>query len=178
MKFIRQFGLPAGVFISVILSALTLILNPGKQRLAYVRMEEVYNSFTMKQQLENKLKTTEKAREFIIDSLKLQLHQLTLTLQAQPKTDTNLVRLYNLKEAYLNDQANAFAEDNEALAKEYSDQIWGQINQYANDFGKTDGYDYILGASGDGTLMYADDSKDVTEELKVFINAKYQGQVK
>jgi outer membrane protein len=178
MKFIKQSGLLIGVFISVVLSAITLFVSPGKQKLAYVRMEAVYNSFSMKSQLEGKLKATEKARQFIIDSLKLQMHQLTLTLQAQPKVDTSLLRLYNLKQNYLQNQEASFDEDNQALAKEYSDQIWTQINQYAGDFGKSNGYDYILGASGDGTLMYANESKDVTEELKVYINTKYQGSTR
>lgn len=178
MKYIKQYGLLAGIILSVILSATSIFYGSNRQLVAYVRMESVYDNFSMKKELEGKLKETEKARQLMIDSLKIQLHQLTLTLQAQTKTDSSMVRLYNLKQNFLQEQQASFDEDNQALAKEYSNQIWGQINQYAGDYGKDKGYDYILGASGDGTLMYANESKDVTEELQTYINAKYHGQSK
>jgi outer membrane protein len=178
MNTIKPYLIPSGVIFSVLISLLGLFWNPSRQKVAYVRMEAIYNEFPMKLQLEGKLKETEKARQFLLDSMKLQLHQLTLSLQAMPKVDTAMLRLYNLKQQYLNNQQAQFDEDNQQLAQQYTTQIWGQLNQYTHDYGKEHGYDYILGASGDGTLMYASESEDVTDELKGYINSKYNGKTK
>lgn len=175
MKKIRPYLFPAIGVLSLLLSISVFIIQPGKKRVAYVQMESVYNEFQLKSKLETQLKDTEKARKFIIDSLKLQLHQMTLTLQSMPKVDTSMIRLYNLRQQFLNEQEMQFAEDNQVLASEYTDQIWGQINQYTRDFGTENGYDYILGASGDGTLMYANETEDITEDLKVYINSRFNG---
>lgn len=178
MNKFRPFIIPSAIIVSIAVSLLALFWQPGRQRVAYVQMESIYNGFELKTQLESKLKETEKARQFILDSLKLQLHQLDLTMQAMPKVDTSLIRLYNLKQQFLNNQEEQFALDNQALAEQYTNQIWGQINQYTKDYGSERGYDYILGASGDGTLMYASDTEDITEELNAYINNRYSGSSK
>jgi outer membrane protein len=172
---IRPYIFPAIGIVSLLLSVSLFIFQPGGKKVAYVQMETVYNGFQLKSTLESQLKETEKARQFIIDSLKLQLHQMTLTIQSMEKVDTSMLRLYNLRQQYVNAQEMQFAEDNQALASEYTDQIWGQINQYTRDYGNESGYDYILGASGDGTLMYANETEDITEELKAYINNRFSG---
>ena len=175
MKKIRSYLFPAIGVLSLLLSVSVLIFQPGRKKVAYVQMQSVYEGFQLKSELESQLKETEKARQFIIDSLKLQLHQMTLTLQSMEKVDTSMLRMYNLRQQFLNAQEVQFAEDNQALASEYTDQIWGQINQYTRDYGTESGYDYILGASGDGTLMYANETEDITEDLKVYINTRFNG---
>lgn len=178
MKNYRPFIIPGAIAFSLIMSVTTFFWQPGKQRVAYVQMESIYNGFQLKTQLETKLKDTEKARQFIIDSLKLQLHQMSLTLESMEKVDTSMLRLYNLRQQFLNNQEAQFAEDNQALASEYTDQIWGQINQYTKDYGTENGYDYILGASGDGTLMYASETEDITDDLTTYINGRFNGDSK
>jgi len=178
MKKFRPYIFPSIGVLSLLLSVSVFIFQPGKKNVAYVQMESVYNGFQLKSKLETQLKDTEKARQFVIDSLKLQLHQMTLTLQSMEKVDTSLLRMYNLRQQYLNEQEMQFAEDNQALASEYTDQVWGQINQYTRDYGTENGYDYILGASGDGTVMYANETEDITEDLKVYINNRFNGGTK
>ncbi len=178
MNNVKKYLLPSAIGITFCISMIALFWHPGKQRVAYVRMESVYNEFKLKTQLESKLKDTEKARQFILDSLKLQLHQMSLTLNSIDKADTSMIRLYNLRMQLLNQQEQQFVQDNQALANEFTDQIWGQINQYTKDYGTANGFDYILGASGDGTLMYASESEDITEELTEYINDRYTGGVK
>lgn len=145
-------------------------------KIAFVQMDELYNSFAMKQQLETKLKNTQQARKFIIDSLALQIQQMQQEFNQLPKIDSSDLRVYNLRQQHFYQQKQQFEEDNEVLAKQYTDQIWGQINQYTNDYGKANGFQYIFGAAGDGVLMYASETQNITAQVKTYINERYNGK--
>jgi outer membrane protein len=70
-----------------------------------------------------------------------------------------------------------FHEDE--LAKKTSEsleQIWNQLNSYVQEYGQEHGYDYILGATGDGGIMYASEAKNLNEEVISYINDKYNGK--
>ncbi|MCU0436194.1 MAG: OmpH family outer membrane protein [Bacteroidia bacterium] len=170
--------LPAGVVLAVVLSVLAFAGSFGTQKVAYVKMEELYNSFQMKQQLEKKLKDTEQARKLMLDSARLRLQLMEDDFRQLPKADTSSFRFFNQKQREYYAMEQQFNQDNQILAQQYTDQIWAQINQYAKDFGKQEGYDFIFGASGDGALMYANEATDLTEKMKVYINEKYQGKTK
>ena len=66
--------------------------------------------------------------------------------------------------------------DQEAQTKQYNDQIFKQINQYVQDLRKEKKYDVVLGASGNGAVMAADEKYDITPELVEYMNQKYQGK--
>ena len=160
------------------LTVTSFVMSSGKSGMAYARMDELYNSFAMKELLENKLKETEQARKFVTDSMLLDLQAIETQLQHLPKVDSLSLRMFSLRQQQYMQTKQEFEQDNMALAEQYTDQIWAQINQYTKDYGKENGYTFILGAAGDGVLMYADDSKDITAALKVYINEKYHGQTK
>jgi outer membrane protein len=167
-----------GIALALLLSGFALWKSQRSGKIAFIRTEEVYNAFEMKQQLERKLKDTEKARKFILDSARVQLQFMDKDMRQLPKIDTLVLGRFNLKQREYYSMEQRFAEDNQALAKTYTDQIWTQINQYAQDFGKDKGYDYVFGASGDGTLMFARESHDVTDQVKAYINERYKGKAK
>ena len=51
-----------------------------------------------------------------------------------------------------------------------------QLNEYIEDFGEENKLDYIFGANGTGTIMYGNESKDVTKEVVTYVNKKYVGK--
>jgi outer membrane protein len=63
---------------------------------------------------------------------------------------------------------------NEKYAAEQSAQVWSRITSYMNEFAREKGYAIIVG-KGTSNVLYAEDSKDITEELIVFLNKKYDG---
>jgi outer membrane protein len=56
------------------------------------------------------------------------------------------------------------------------DELWKQINEYVQQFGKENHYKVILGANGTGSLMYSDKALDITPELTSYINSRYAGE--
>lgn len=57
--------------------------------------------------------------------------------------------------------------------KEIEALIWKRLNPYLTEFGKEKGYDYIYGANGSGTVLYADESQDITPEIIEYVNKRY-----
>src|SRR5574337_1394360 len=157
------------LFVIITLSALllegggTFLWMKFRRKTAYVNTEEVYNGFAMKKKLESELKQVQTIRQNELDSMRLQLDMISRQLQTR-KTDTTLSQNLEIVRTEYFRKQEQFREDNQALADKYTSQIWSQLNQYMQDYGHTQGYEYIFGANGDGALMYADDAVNITSE--------------
>lgn len=142
---------------------------------AYVINADVYNSFELKKELEARMTATQQQRKNILDSLALRLEMRAQTYRLNGASDTleaNAIRSLQ-QDFYMRQQQ--FEEDNTRMVAEYEEQIWKQLNQYAQDYGKENGYSIVFGANGDGGIMYGDQAVNVTEELKEYANEKFNG---
>jgi len=140
-------------------------LAPAPQQ-AYVDNAELFNSFRMKEELEKKYTAVETQKKQILDSLMLAVRNSPASAKAAD--------LDRLKQEYLYRQ-NSFEQENAQLRAEYNAQIWKQLNGYVKQYGEEHAYEFIFGTSGQGSLMYASDKKNVTKALVDYANQKYNG---
>jgi len=147
--------------------------------MAYINLEHVYEDFTLKNELEEKLKKVQLTRQTILDSLKIRIQLLSKQMEdGSNKQNTDVEeKLQFLREQYFSKERQ-FLEDNQAASQDYNKQILQQLNQYVQDYGKNHNYQFIFGANGEGSIMYAQDAVNITEEVKEFVNAKYGGKGK
>jgi len=131
--------------------------NAGKK--AYIVNQNVYEAFHGRMELEEKLNKLRETNRGQLDSLK--------HLAIQNPADQVLA--YNYQDA-----TKRLMEQEKAMAEKYQMDIWKQINQYVEQFGKENNYDFIFGAMGNGNLMYARGSKNITSEVIQFINDHYE----
>ena len=158
-----------------ICSSLVYYVKSSLPKTAYMDVKKVYNEFTLKKELESKLTNVEQTRKTILDSLELQLKVLSKQLEVLTKRDEQKENIFSAKREEYLVKKKQFDEDNQAMTQQYSEQIMKQLNQYVQDYGKTNGYTYIHGADGNGSMMYADDKHNITDEVTKFINEKYKG---
>lgn len=59
------------------------------------------------------------------------------------------------------------------INKRIESMIWKRLNPYLEEFGKDKGYTFIYGANGTGNVLYADKSKDITDEVIDYVNKRY-----
>ncbi len=107
-----------------------------------------------------------------LDSLYLQMKSIE---QQFNEGKIEAIELENFSNSF--ERQLKFHEDE--LAKKTSEsleQIWNQLNSYVQEYGQEHGYDYILGATGDGGIMYASEAKNLNEEVISYINDKYNGK--
>lgn len=55
-------------------------------------------------------------------------------------------------------------------------EILAEINAYIKQYGKEKGYDFILGATDNGNIVYAAEGKDITDEVLAGLNKQYDQQ--
>jgi outer membrane protein len=142
-------------------------------KIGYVEVNTIYEGFTFKKELESKLENVKSMRKQMLDSLELRLRVMAGQLKEGKVKDPTEFELS--RQDYLK-KKSAFEEDNEQMTNSYSAQVMKQLNQYVEQYGKEHGYKYILGADGNGSLMFADESENVTKEVLDFLNKKYSGK--
>lgn len=164
------------VFLSI--SLIYLFVKNNNEKLGFIDLNKVLADFKLKQELEKKLTGITQTHQMIIDSLEFELKLLSKQLQSGDSKDKNKINLFEVKREEYYEKKKKFDEESTAVAKNYDDQIYTQLNQYVKDYGAKYGYSYILGADGSGSLMYAKETGNITEEVKKFINERYTGETK
>ena len=160
--------------IGLIVLSLWIYHNCFKPKVGYVDVPKVFNGFEMKKQYQEKYKKTETIRKRVVDSLSFELQLLSKKLKDNPK-DENLKNEFDLRREDFFKRKNQIEQDNTALSGQYDKEILGQMSQYILDYGKNNNYDLILGADGNGVLMYANGKMNISEEITKYINSRYKG---
>lgn len=141
---------------------------------AYVTNAKLYSEFQLAKDLTAKMQQVQLVRQSIMDSLGMRLRILESKVATQKATDEEIKNFDELRNEYTLKQQQ-FGEDNNILAQQYQEQISNQLNQYLKDFTEEQGYDYVFGATGDGSLMGAKDSYNVTDLVLNYANSRYKG---
>jgi outer membrane protein len=147
-------GLNVIVLIGLI-TYVTIFLRP--QKTAFFYNQKVFEQFTGKADLQKKLEAVIQKDKAMLDSL---THQIEMG-----NMNAKLILQEKLEQAEVTRQQ---------LSEQYTGDIWKYINGEVLVYGKEKGYDYIFGASGNGSLMYAGDAHDITQEMVDYLNAKYK----
>jgi outer membrane protein len=165
----KKVGIIVGIIILLVVGAFICMPFVIKDKIAYVNFMQIYDGFKMKKELEAKLTLSQQARKNFIDSLENDIREM------HPSTDDKLNAVIGYQKKFIEEKYREFDELNQKQAEDYQKQILLQINTYVKEFGKLNRYQYILGANGEGTLMYAEESKDISAEVLQFINNRYEG---
>ncbi len=161
--------------LSVVAIAIAIFALKEKPKVGYVELNILYDEFELKKELEGKLANVQNARQLVLDSLKLQLQTSASLLQGKLNpTKEEISRWQSIKSNY-QETEKRFSEDNYSLTESYNQQIWKQLNQYIEDFGKENNYEFIYGAEGSGALMYGSSKHDITNTLIKYCDDKYKG---
>jgi len=140
------------------------LLSCQKQpKTAYVIMNELFKGFEAKKELEATFFEKQKHQSERLDSLKEKI----ILLSGKEKI---------AHQKQYNQLLHTYEQENQQTSQKYDKQIWLQINKYLKEYGIKHHYQYIYGADGSGTIMYADSSQNITKEVLHYLNKKYQGE--
>jgi outer membrane protein len=132
-----------------------------KEQQAFFYTQKVFNQFEGTTELTGKLNLVKSQNKAFLDSL-------VVMIEAGRK---DLVPLYQEKRTLA-------LQSEQELSEQYTSDIWAYINESVAEYGKNNHYNYIFGASGNGSLMFADSSQDITSQVVLYINHKYKGELK
>lgn len=160
--------------LSVAAVGLNLFRSPGGSlRVGFVRTDALLKDFQGAKEANEKLGMLEREGKNTLDSLKVELEAAWKAQQAGGSVSRE--SLMQLERAYEGTRQN-FEGRYAGVQQEALEQLTTQVNAYALDFGKARGFDLVLAANGTGTLLYAGDALDVTDEFVKYLNERYEGK--
>jgi outer membrane protein len=168
------------ILISIVSASIILVFglwyqSEHKPKFGYIVLGEVFEKFDLKNELASKLKLTQAARQKRVDSLETRLRLLSKKIEDDKGKNKEDIRLFEIQRDGYIKWKRQNDDDNDLQTKQYDKQIRSQMSQYVIEFGKVNGYRYIFGSDGNGSLMYGVDADNLTKEVTEFINKKYKG---
>jgi len=142
---------------SVLMFSLVSLMSCNQTKMVYVDLFKLVNEFELQKEYSAEARKEMEAQKSIIDSI-IYVEQLKDKAHAD-QVKAELTRKYQIK----------IEERN----KEIESLIWKRLNPYLVDFGKEKGYDFIIGANGTGNVLYANEDKNITDELIKYVNERY-----
>ena len=148
-----------------------------KYKLGFIYIDKAYDEFKGKREVEKEFKSIENKQNSILDSVKFQITDLEGKVKvASPAEKIKLQQLLELNYSNHDRLVKGFSDYNSKESQKQMQSLLKQINQYVKDYGDEKGYDFIYGANGSGSLMYAGDKDDITKEVTKYINVRYEGK--
>jgi len=162
-------------FVLAVTLAFTVFLYCTRPKIAYVNTITLFQEFKQKKELEKQFGALEKEQKLILDSLKMKFSFASQQLEQLKKSEDAYRNAAAIRDEYYK-REKEFTENNKVLADQYNLKIWNQLNAYIKEYGISHDYTYIHGAKGDGAILYAEEGDDITKEVTVYVNEKFEGK--
>ena len=162
-----------------LLAICTLVLTfsscQEQQKIAFVDNTKVVNEFQKKIDFEEKFKAKIENFNKKADSMQqaiqveAQLFQSRAAKMSQSKAEeeyNTLVQKKQMQDYQLNNEEKQL----QAEGQKEIDTLVKQVKAFIKDYGKTNGYTFILGSNDAGSVLYGSENKDITEEVVIALN--------
>ncbi len=163
----------------LVLLALTSCQQP--QKIGYVDNSKLINEYQEKKDIETKLQGKIDAFQKRTDSLR-QAFQLEINeaeIKARSMSQKNVQKLSKElqdKEAALSQRVQFEQQQIAQESQTKNDTLVKKVKDFVNNYGKKNGYSFILGSNEGGSVMFGQDSSDLTQTLLDALNAAYTKQ--
>lgn len=151
---------------SSIVIGLTIILIFNlfnNKEIVYVDNQRLFDGFAMTKEMKVIGEREYNLRKTEIDSLYSMLQYV----------EENEEREFLMKEFI--SKRESFEQFNEEFGYTESEKIWSRIKSYTKEFTNNREYKFIITCENSRNVLYADPELDITDELLLFINSKYEG---
>lgn len=177
-----KFNLSVIVSITALsISVATIFLTDRSPKIRYVRSYELVYGYLGMQEAQRELEEKSRVWKANIDTLQ-QDYRLSLgnytanaaSLSANEKTEQEKLLMQQQQNLL------SYSQAMDAKAKEEDEKVTegvlNQINSFVMEYGKENGYEIILGTTLSGSLLYGDETIDITEEVLDALNRNYKGE--
>lgn len=138
--------------------------------MGYVEQQILFEEFKGKKELSQELVSLQQVQQGKLDMLLLEINSL------QERTDKIGLDSLLYKKRLYQEWSEVFKEVEAQKATDLTNRIWVQLQQYVTDYGKEEGYDYILGIGENSNLMYGKPEREITKQVVDYANRKYEGK--
>ncbi|MDO1502172.1 OmpH family outer membrane protein [Winogradskyella maritima] len=157
--------------------ALVLLVSSCQepQKIGFIDNGEVIEKFQLKIDVEAKYKGIDDKFKKRIDSLSkdFQLETQAFQLESQKMSQKKAQQRYaelGQKRQILEQRVQMEQQSMTGAFNEEMDSVLVKMNKLVGDYGKANGYSFILGKNQAGSVIYGEEAKDITKEVIEAIN--------
>ncbi|MCF7559579.1 OmpH family outer membrane protein [Sabulilitoribacter multivorans] len=151
-----------------------------EKKIGYIDNGIVINDYQEKKDLEAKFQLKEEAFRKKFDSIdiafqaEVQKFQAEANKMSQTKAQERYQQLGQLKQSQ-DQQRQIEAQQFQKAFQTELDSIISKVKRFENEYGKTNGYSFIIGTSdAASTVLYGSEENDLTQIILDSLNAKYK----
>jgi len=168
--------------LAIVFSLMMLMISCNQVKIAYVDLEEVLKEYEGAVQAEEEMKVKSQQISQQLDQMAMPLQQ---KIQEYQQNKDNLSASARQKqEAELMQQQQQFQQQQQIAQQQVQsegqamyEKINNDIESFLADYGKSNGYSYILGSSVQTkSVLYGEESLDITDEVIDALNVNYESE--
>ncbi|NLP59070.1 OmpH family outer membrane protein [Lutibacter sp. B1] len=155
-----------------------LLASCTQTKIAYIDVEVIMKDYKATKALEDKLKAKQEIMAKELDSLQgpFQLkvqkyYQEAQRMSAQKRAETE--QALQQEQQFLQGKQQQASQELQKENQENSEAITKKVDSFVAEYAKTKGYKLILGTSGKGTVMYGDETLNVTKDILDILNEDF-----
>ena len=152
-----------------------------QEKIAFVDNSQVIKDYQMKIDIEDKFKKKDEVYKKRTDSiaqayqLDVQQTQLRLSkLSAQKQQEES--QQFSQKWQMMQQQLQYEQQQMDQMYTKEMDSVIKSVNKFVEGYGEKNGYTFILGKNGAGSVMFGKDDKDISEAVTKALNEDYNGK--
>ncbi len=149
--------------------------NHQNFNIAYIDNIKIFSNFNMTKDLSkiNEKKYASKIKAF--DSLVVKIKTMENYLKKQRHISKKEKLNYAKIQKIVIEKDKELKRIQENVKNEINVKVWKRLNEYIVMFGKKKKLNLILGAQGNGNIMYGNSKINITDSFIKFANNKYEG---
>ncbi len=156
------------VVIALLISGLTIFLFlmvfSEKRTVVYVDSLKLFEGFQMTKEMK-----TLGEKEF--NTRKISLENLYASMQS---SSVSVLQKKELMQVFSKEKEE-LQKFNQFFASQQTEKIWERIRSYTSEFSKDKNYQLIILSDNKQVVLYADEKIDVTNDLLIYLNKRYDG---
>uniref|UniRef100_UPI00404978CE OmpH family outer membrane protein n=1 Tax=Gelidibacter sp. TaxID=2018083 RepID=UPI00404978CE len=150
-----------------------------QMKVGYVDNNKLVNDYMKKKDMESRYKRKIEIFNKRVDSIGkvFQLETRDFQQKAASLSQKAIQEQYQIlgqKQQFLEQQFQQEEQDIQKQSQTDIDSLISEVRTYVKDYGKKNGYTYILGSNDAGSVMYGKEENDLTKELLDALNAEYK----
>ncbi len=176
----NKLALPIAIF-ALIASAGSFFFLQSSSELVYVDVNKLLDGYKRTAIVKAEFDEKAKVMKSNVDSLVANWQD---ELKAYEKERSSMsIKEVELKQELLANKQQQINNYQQAVQKQLVEEdkkitqtVINDINDFVKEYGKTKGYKVIFGATGNGTIMYGEESSDLTGQVLEELNAEFEGK--
>jgi len=166
----------------VIVLALALAFSCQQERkVGFVDNGELINGYQMKIDIESKYEGINQNFTKRMDSLSQEFQKEVMQFQSkqQSMSQKQLEETYQMlgqKQQQLQQQYQVEQQELERAFQTEIDTVISKVKDFVKQYGKDNKYKYILGSNEAGSVIYGEESSDITKVILEALNTKYDSK--